>query len=272
MRRNHRWHGICDTDGQHFARIGASTAGRVLFRSASDTWKEDNVANKNRHNAAFVVGAVLGGLGGAAAALWKTPYTGEELRMKLTGGGRTSHSSDVETRAVSATPAQERSFKDKVLSTVESTLAPVVGVKLGKTANEGGSVTAGTSRVSTGQNLEPTTSMGPGAGARPSTETVPASGSFRGNATGEPPARPSDDEVGYRNDRDAGGNANVTPVDEDAEVPSRMSSPTEPVPEDAAASVEDLTKPQINLVPDAFQEQKGEMRPFPKLGGTEPSR
>jgi gas vesicle protein len=227
------------------------------------------VANKNRHNAAFVVGAVLGGLGGAAAALWKTPYTGAELRRKLTGA--TKSSGNVEVREIRATPGQERSFKDKLLSTVEHTLAPVVGVQLGKTANDTGQASPGTGSVSTGQQMDSLTSMGPGAGSRPSTDTVPSSGSFSGGGTAAPPASPNDDEVGAQADRDAGGNAGVTPVDPGAEEPSRMSPPTSPAPDDSAASVEDLTRPQINLVPDAVQQQQGEMKPFPKLGGTEPS-
>jgi gas vesicle protein len=230
------------------------------------------VARKNRHNAAFVVGAVIGGLGGAAAALWKTPYSGQELRMKLTGGGTTSESG-VEVRELRATPGQERSFKGKLLSTVESTLAPVVGVKLGKTANESGQVSTGTSSVVTGKQMESTTSMGPGAGSRPSSEPLPQSGWFGSSGAAAPPASPSDDEVGAQADRDAGGNVGVTPVEPEAEVPSRMSSPTSPAPDDSAASVEDLTKPQTNLVPDALQQQQAQLKPkpFPKLGGTEPT-
>jgi len=42
---------------------------------------------RERHNAAFVVGSVVGGVVGAATALWKAPQTGEELRRKLTSGG-----------------------------------------------------------------------------------------------------------------------------------------------------------------------------------------
>lgn len=105
------------------------------------------MAKNNRHNAAFVVGSVLGAVVGAGAALWKTPYTGQELREKLAGGQKDSSGtntaaarpadSGVSATSMSATSAtaSERSIKDKVLSSVEKTLAPIVGVELGKTAS-----------------------------------------------------------------------------------------------------------------------------------------
>ena len=51
--------------------------------------------SRGNNSAAFVFGSLLGGLVGGAAALWKTPQSGEELRARLTGaltpgGGRTS--------------------------------------------------------------------------------------------------------------------------------------------------------------------------------------
>lgn len=102
------------------------------------------VASKNRHNAAFVVGSVLGAVAGAAVALWKTPYTGEELRSKISGAGSTeSHGAQTYTASPSrgTTTVEDRSIKDKVLSGVEKTLAPIVGVELGKTANGSGAET-----------------------------------------------------------------------------------------------------------------------------------
>jgi hypothetical protein len=103
------------------------------------------VARNNRHNAAFVVGSVLGAVAGAAVALWKTPYTGEELRAKLTGGGTSHETSGAQTYVASPSPGttvrEQRSIKDKVISGVEKTLAPVVGVELGKTANASGPTT-----------------------------------------------------------------------------------------------------------------------------------
>ena len=106
---------------------------------AQDEWKDMAVARNNRHNTAFVVGSVLGAVAGAAVALWKTPYTGEELRSKL-GSGASHEATGVQTYAAPA-PAStgtSGSIKDKVLSGVEKTLAPIVGVELGKTANAGG--------------------------------------------------------------------------------------------------------------------------------------
>lgn len=209
------------------------------------------MASKNRHNAAFVTGAVLGGLAGAAAALWKTPYSGDELRSKLTGGesGDTGSTDGV-------------SLKDKMLSTAENLLAPVVGVELGKTANESDTSTSGREPA----HLEPTDSMGPGAGERP-TGGIPGSNEM---ATPEPPAAPNEDTALHERNFETGGKANVTPVDDDAMVPDRTSSTTEPASDENAATVEELTKPQTDQLPDAFQHEDHEMQPFPKLGGNEP--
>lgn len=94
------------------------------------------MARNNRHNTAFVVGSVLGAVAGAAVALWKTPYSGEELRTKLGVPGATE-TTTAQTYTTTTTTG-ERSLKDKVLAGVEKTLAPVVGVELGKTANASG--------------------------------------------------------------------------------------------------------------------------------------
>ncbi|MGH2533603.1 MAG: YtxH domain-containing protein [Thermomicrobiales bacterium] len=40
---------------------------------------------EQRHTAAFVVGAILGGIAGAAATLWTTPKSGAQLRAELIG-------------------------------------------------------------------------------------------------------------------------------------------------------------------------------------------
>lgn len=89
--------------------------------------------NRNRHNAAFVVGSVLGGLAGAAVALWKTPYSGAELRERITGG--TSDHTVV--TATGAAHDDAPRFSSRLLTSVENRLAPLVGVELGKTANNG---------------------------------------------------------------------------------------------------------------------------------------
>lgn len=232
------------------------------------------MANKKRHNAAFIVGSVVGGLVGAAAALWKTPYTGEELRGRITGSALQTRS--VTGEAGTSTTSQETgtSFKSKVLSTVENTLAPVVGVKLGRTANEEDSASstrdmAGT-RAGTGMGTtasERTSSMGPGAGIRQGAGMGDKEAAAMSD-TGAPPAYP-DEEPLRREGAGTGMEENVTPVSRGGGQPSRMSPPTRPAGDDQAASVEDLTKPQIDLVPAALTEEEGKMKPFPKLGGTE---
>ncbi len=104
-----------------------------------------------RHNAAFVVGSVLGGLIGAGAALWKAPQTGAELRSKVTGSinAKTSRSSTTtesteSVTVVSSSSGSGASFSSKVLSFVERATAPIVGVKLGRTANGSGPAAGGT--------------------------------------------------------------------------------------------------------------------------------
>lgn len=217
------------------------------------------MARNNRHNAAFVVGAVLGGLVGSAAALWKTPYSGDELRARIAGGAQASAGTGekgADAQSLTYTPEHGQSLKDKVLSTVENTLAPVVGVQLGKTANESGSTTTVTSRTES-------VSAAPAAG-----DSVSSS-----RDVGAPPAFPDEEPLGdlVDDEPETGGTANVTPVDRDGGVPSRMSSPTEPVSMDNAASVEDLTTPHTHIVPDALKDKENEMQPFPKLGGNESS-
>jgi gas vesicle protein len=158
---------------------------------------------RTRHNAAFVVGSVLGGLVGAGVALWKTPYSGSELRSMLSGGS-TGHD------GAGSRSNEPLRFSSKLLSQVENTLAPVVGVKLGKTANDSGPATAPVEREVT-----------------ISTATSPMGDAHR--------------EV-------------------------------EPDTEANAATIEQLTHPQIEVQPEALTEETGEMKPFPTLGGNEPTR
>lgn len=205
-----------------------------------DQRKDTTVASKNTHNAAFVTGAVIGGLAGAAAALWKTPYSGEELREKITGGD-SGGSADVETTTTGRMP--EPTLADKVLSSIEDALAPVVGVTLGKTANGSG----------------PETTMS-------SSRTTPGATADQG--TTAPPANPNPDLEPVDHEPETGGKKNVTPVNESAGVPDR-SSPASPAPASEAASVEDLTTPQTPVEPDALRHEEHEMQSFPKLGGKE---
>lgn len=87
------------------------------------------MTKKKSGNKAWIVGTVLGAVAGAAYALWKTPMSGQELRTKL-APGPIGQRDDVATNTV-----HQPGIGDTILGKVEQTLAPVVGVKLGKTAN-----------------------------------------------------------------------------------------------------------------------------------------
>ena len=94
---------------------------------------------QNRHNGAFVFGALIGGAVGAMTALWKTPYSGADLRRKLGLPGDAGTTSPAEpTASVSTEPAAPRDSRPltaRALAFVEQAAAPLVGVKLGQTAN-----------------------------------------------------------------------------------------------------------------------------------------
>lgn len=285
-------------------REAKKDTGKTKQKSAPKNRKKSD-STKNRHNTAFVVGSVIGGLAGAGAALWKTPYSGDELREKITGGSKSSDTSgetvqvqaparpqrsvqdrvrstvtdklvplvrinrsgtasdgDLETTTATARPRQQ-SIQSRILSTVENRLAPIVGVKLGQTANNNESASTTTARTTT------TTTSSVGVASGSSTPTSTMSSSNGREEAGAPPAFPDEEPLGDRNDAaaSAGAGENVTPVDQEGGEPSGMSSPVEPVPEANAASVDELTKPQIDLQPDALQTNNTDMHPFPKLGG-----
>ncbi len=84
------------------------------------------MAKKSNGTRAMVVGTMLGLVAGAAYALWKTPMSGKELRGKLSAAA---------TDATGGVAAAGSGLCDKVMHAVETTLAPIVGVELGKTAN-----------------------------------------------------------------------------------------------------------------------------------------
>jgi hypothetical protein len=94
---------------------------------------------RNRQNGAFVFGALVGGAAGAMTALWKTPYSGVELRRKLGLPGNTGTTSPAEpipsASPESASPQESRPLTARALAFVEYATAPLVGVKLGQTAN-----------------------------------------------------------------------------------------------------------------------------------------
>jgi hypothetical protein len=194
----------------------------------------DVAKTRNRHNAAFVVGSVLGGVAGAAIALWKTPYSGEELRERITGGTDTTVTGTTATGV--GTGSTEPRFSSKLLSSVENTLAPVVGVRLGKTANEG--------------TVAPVT-----------TPVVPAA-STRGTGTTEPPAFVDTADVAPTDTATGTGIAE----------PGTASAELAPEGIGHAASTDELTTPQVEVTPEAFKEAQGEMKPFPKLGSDRPPR
>jgi gas vesicle protein len=99
---------------------------------------------------AFIFGTVLGGLVGAAAALWKTPQSGQELRqavglesepvLAVTGAVKSSaiKVKDVAVEVsdtVGDVTSTGRPITDVALELVGQVTAPLVGVRLGHTAN-----------------------------------------------------------------------------------------------------------------------------------------
>ena len=99
---------------------------------------------KNKSNKGMIFGTVLGAVAGAAYALWKTPMSGQELRGKLSPGPVNTTGTPTDDGGKTA------GFTDKLMSKVEHTLAPIVGVDLGKTAN------SGTAKVGTTSSDVPT--------------------------------------------------------------------------------------------------------------------
>lgn len=93
--------------------------------------------NKNS-NKGMVLGTVVGAVAGAAYAMWKTPMSGKELRGKLSTGPVSSPSSSQSFADSQPTTTSSGGVTDKVMGAVERTLAPIVGVNLGKTANGSG--------------------------------------------------------------------------------------------------------------------------------------
>src|SRR5680860_617137 len=102
---------------------------------------------KSRHRGAFVFGSILGGAVGAVAALWNAPQSGEQLRRKLGFESDVAHSvtSVAQHAANSAAHAAQltKPLPGKALGLVEQATAPLVGVKLGHTANNSQPAPAG---------------------------------------------------------------------------------------------------------------------------------
>ena len=91
---------------------------------------------KRSGGGAFFFGSVIGGAIGAVIALWKTPQSGQELRDKLGLEGKLPTSAPSFSRGSGDLGTSPKvSLADKALGLVERATAPLVGVKLGQTAN-----------------------------------------------------------------------------------------------------------------------------------------
>lgn len=184
------------------------------------------MAKKKNGNATFVVGSVLGAVAGAAFALWRTPMSGKELRGKLTPGPVTAGSS------TSAQPGT--SFTDKVIGVVEKATAPIVGVELGKTANNSGK---GAPIVSAPIVPDPDVDIVADGAVNVASETIKPTGTFETPNTNArrfgwgDPAPVASAEV---QESTMVTNENIDPT-----VPVGKEAPTEADVEEKAASVED---------------------------------
>lgn len=105
---------------------------------------------KNNSSGAFIFGTIMGGLVGAAAALWKTPQSGQELRravglesepvLAVTGAVKSSavkvkDAAGEVTDTVAEVSSSGRPITDAALELVGQVTAPLVGVRIGQTAN-----------------------------------------------------------------------------------------------------------------------------------------
>lgn len=61
---------------------GASESSKTREQELSVSWEERRTGTE-RHNTAFVVGALIGGLAGSTAALFRTPQSGHQTREQL---------------------------------------------------------------------------------------------------------------------------------------------------------------------------------------------
>lgn len=256
-----------------------------------------------RHNAAFVVGSVLGGLAGAAIALWKAPQTGEELRGKLMGGkddsrrvvvsgvgtgsrGVLSGVSAGSRRVVSGVTAASRrvsatdpavikasvsssgaSFSNRVMSLVERATAPIVGVKLGQTANGSGPAASETGDQSSSVRSTVSTAtpssgdqVDQGTAARSSSRTTLHShgdegsanrmtfGTYSGRSSGsqstvEPAAEPAADATIAQSGSSASAVDDATPSPASPEIPKGVPG--------HVPTTEELVTPSTPFVPES---------------------
>jgi hypothetical protein len=185
-----------------------------------------------RNTGAFVAGSVLGGIVGAAVALWKTPKSGPELRASLSGGDRNGA---VAYRAESP----ERRFANPVLGFVEKATAPIVGVELGKLAKDDPRSYTTPVRTSAADARPPVTVASASAEVTAPLETV------------EPVS--------------SADFAAATPSDEETHDPVEGSSAH-------AATAEELATPTEEYAEELAHEQETEHRPTGDFHFTEPPR
>lgn len=258
-----------------------------------------------RHNGAFVAGSILGGLAGAAVALWKAPQTGEELRGKLMGGEEGSRrvvvsgvgtgsrgalgriSAGAQRMASGVTAASQRvstpdpaavkasvsssgaSLSNRVMSLVERATAPIVGVKLGKTANGSGPAAGGNAgNGSSASSTVSTTSTSSGGQVDQSTATRSSSrtilhshgdesvpdritfGTYSGRSSGsqstavssEPAAEPPADATVAQSEGSPGALEDATPSPASQEIPQGVPG--------HVPTTEELVTPRTPFVPD----------------------
>lgn len=228
---------------------------------------------KQRHNATLVVGSVLGGLAGAAVALWKTPLSGKELRGRLTGAGERASSSvtqaatdaagSIRARTSSSTTADGTPSavddtatgtsvprSNPLLGFVERAAAPLVGVKLGHTANGSG---GGDERDSVFTSSSAST-----AGGGADTSGGGMSGRLRRKAGS---LLPGGNANGTASDAPTIGNTNTVPIHTASGEPSASGT------SHVAATEELLTPVTPVTAADADDtEERNDYTPFPTLG------
>lgn len=263
-----------------------------------------------RHNAAFVVGSILGGVIGAAAALWKAPQTGEELRRTLTSGGedevrsglvvssvrtgsgrvldsartgsvrllssvkagstRVSRADSGASEAASPGSTSTASFSNRVLSFVEKTAAPIVGVKLGQTANGSGPAAGESSaRITPIRGASATTAEHPVGDEGIHSQDQLTFGTYSGRSTAAPSTGTASTISSDSATRQT-ATPSATSIDQGAMSDAATPSPASPdIPEGVPGHVpttEELVTPATPLVPepDTAQQSSGTTNLFPE--------
>lgn len=184
-----------------------------------------------RNTGAFIAGSVIGGIVGAAVALWKTPQSGPELRATLSGGER--HGAVTYRTETDIDEAAGRRFSNPVLGFVEKATAPIVGVELGKLAKDHPESYAAPVRASSADARPPETVGETVTVASESVEVTEPLGTVERASRDAFPAETPDEEVTH--DAVEGSSAH-------------------------AATTEELTTPTEEYVEELAEEQKGPQR------------